>query len=249
MRVRLRRTLAPIRDVFANRDLRRIELAFAGSVIGLYAYYIAIAVYAYRHGGATAVGLLTFVRLLAAAGVAPFAASLADRLRRERVMLAVNLARAAAVALAAVSAFAGAPALVVYALATLVSMIGTPFRPAEASLLPELARTPEELTAANATSSTFDSAGCFIGPALAGFLLAVSSPAAVFVVTAAGFLWSALFIAMVHPEREPPAEEGSGPEQPYDEAPEYPPMACVAGGGADVCVGVGDGLCVVGGGV
>jgi hypothetical protein len=45
---------------------------------------------------------------------------------------------------------------------------------------------------------------------------------------------------------EAPDEDGSGPEHPYDEAPEYPPTLCVAGGGADVCVGVGDALCVVG---
>ena len=44
------------REVFGNPGLRRIQLAWAGSIIGTWAYGIAIAVYAYQQGGATAVG-------------------------------------------------------------------------------------------------------------------------------------------------------------------------------------------------
>ena len=54
-----------------------------------------------------------------------------------------------------------APALALYVLATLTSVFGAVFRPAEASLLPTLARSPEELTAANVSSSTLDSVGSF----------------------------------------------------------------------------------------
>jgi len=46
------------RDVFRNPALRRIELAWAASVIGTWAYGIAVVVYAYEQGGATAVGLV-----------------------------------------------------------------------------------------------------------------------------------------------------------------------------------------------
>ena len=42
------------------------------------------------------------------------------------------------------------------------------FGPAEAALLPSLARTPAELTAANATSSTIESVIAFVGPAVGG---------------------------------------------------------------------------------
>ena len=47
-----------LHDVFRNPGLRRIELAFAGSIVGDWAYAVAVAVYAYDHGGATAVGVL-----------------------------------------------------------------------------------------------------------------------------------------------------------------------------------------------
>jgi MFS family permease len=194
---RVGESLGALRDVFRNPRLRRVQLAFAGQVVGQYAYSIAVAVYAYRQGGAPAVGIVAFVRLLAAASVAPFAAVLADRHRRERVMLASDLLRAGLVAAAGAVVLADGPALAVYALATVTTIAGTAFRPAEAALMPALARTPAELTAANVSSSTFDSLGSFLGPALGGILLAVASPGWVFIAMAACFLWSASFVARV----------------------------------------------------
>ncbi len=214
LRQRLGESLAAFRGVFANDNLRRAQLAFAGAVIGQYAYSIAVAVYAYQQGGATAVGVVSFVRLIVAAAVAPLTASLGDRFRRERVMLASDLVRALLVGLAAAAVFADLPALTVYVLATLTTIGGTAFRPAEAALLPTLARTPEELTAANVSSSTFDSLGSFLGPALGGVLLAVSGTGEVFVVMSVCFLWSASFVVRIRPEQasvvEPEGREGDG---------------------------------------
>jgi MFS family permease len=211
LRERISESLGALRGVYANPSLRRMQLAFAGAVFGSYAYGISVAVYAYEHGGATAVGLVAFVRLISAAAVAPFAALLADRLRRERVMLASDLARAVLVAGAGLAAVLGSPALVVYALAVLATLAGTPFHPAEASLAPALARTPEELTAVNVSSSSFDSLGSFLGPAVAGLMLAVTGPGVVFFVMAACFLWSASFLVRIRgPEREPVAGGGHG---------------------------------------
>ena len=211
LRDRVGESLDALRGVFANAGLRRLVLAFAGSVFGSYAYGIAVAVYAYQHGGAAAVGLVAFVRLIAAAAVAPFASVLADRVRRERVMLAADLFRAATVTVAGIAAIGGAPALVVYALAVATSVAGASFRPAEASLMPTLARTPEELTAANVSTSTFDSLGSFLGPALAGVLLAFAQPGVVFFVLAASYVWSAAFVVRIRaPEPEPRARMHAG---------------------------------------
>ena len=209
---RVSQSLDAFRGVFANRDIRRVQLAFAGSVTGSYAYSIAIAVFAYEHGGVTAVGALTAVRLATAAAVAPFAASLADRHRREHVMLASDLVRVATVATAAVAAHLHWSAFVVYAMAILTTTAGTVFRPAEAALLPTIARTPDELTAANVSSSTIDSVGSFVGPALGAFLLAISSPSLVFAVTAAAFAWSASLIVRVRSPRLP-AAAGEEPDE------------------------------------
>ena len=193
----LRESLGALRDVFRNPGLRRLQLAWIGSVTGDWAYAIALGVFAYEAGGATAVGLVALLRFLPSAVVAPFAAVLADRYSRQRVMLAADAIRAAALAGAATVALADGPAPVVYALAALVAVVSTAFQPAQAALIPTLARDPRELTAANVASSTIESVGSFLGPAIGGLLLAVTSPGVVFAATAGAFVWSALNVARI----------------------------------------------------
>jgi MFS family permease len=190
-------SLAAVRSVFANPNLRRIELAYAGSAIGNYAFSVAITIYAFHHGGVAAVGIVTAVRQAAAASIAPFAASLSDRFRREHVMLASDAGRIGCTGGIAVLVSSGAPRISVYALAVGASIFGAVFRPAEASLVPLVAGTPQELTAANVTASTFDSVGIFVGPALGAFLIAFSGYTAAFAVIAATFAWSALFVLRI----------------------------------------------------
>ena len=197
LRRRLGESLRAFAAVFRNEDLRRLELAWSGSIIGQWGYEVALAVFAYRAGGATAVGLVGLVRLLPAAVVAPFAALLGDRFRRKRIMVAADLARVCAMAGAAAAVFGGASAATVYALAVIAAVAGTAFQPAQSALLPSLARSAKELTAANATSTTLEGVGFFVGPALGGLLLAVTSVGAVFTMTAALFLWSALVLGRI----------------------------------------------------
>jgi MFS family permease len=211
LRERLSESLEALRDVFRNPNLRRLELAWAGSITGQWAAGIALAVYAYDRGGATAVGLVGLLRMLPAAFAAPFAAVLGDRFRRETVMVVSDLVRALVLAAAAAAVLAQAPVWSVYAVATFVGLVSTAFHPAQAALIPSLARTPGELTAANVASSTIESVGIFAGPALAGLLLALSSTGVVLAVTAGTFAWSALLIARISaPEsRAEPANAGT----------------------------------------
>jgi MFS family permease len=187
------------RDVFDNPGLRRLQLAWAGSLLGTWAYGVAVVVYAFEQGGATAVGVVGLARWLAAAAASPFAAMLGDRFERRVVMVCSDLARAALIGCAAVAVYSDAPAIVVYLLSGLVSISATAFRPAQAALVPSLARTPEELTAANVSASAIESIGIFLGPALGGLLLAASGPSLVFVVTSALLVWSALLLTGVKP--------------------------------------------------
>jgi MFS family permease len=187
-------------EVFRNRDLRRLELAWSGSIMGQWGYEIALAVFAYRAGGAMAVGLVGLVRLLPSAVAAPFAALLGDRFPRGRIMVAADLARACTMAAAAAAVLGGAPPAAVYGLAAITAVTGTAFAPAQSALLPSLARSAEELTAANATSTTLESVGFFVGPALGGLLLAVTSVGAVFAAAAGTFLWSALVLGRIGSE-------------------------------------------------
>jgi MFS family permease len=196
-------------DVYRNRGLRQLQLAWAGSIIGTWAFAVALSVYAYRHGGASAVGLVVLIRWLPAAFASPFTGVLGDRYPRVRVMLASDILRAAAFAAMSALVVAHSSPAAVYTLVGLTSIISTAFRPAQSALLPSLANTPEELTAANVSSSTLESLGFCVGPALGGVLLAVSSVALVFGVTAVAFVWSALVLAPLLRSSEPPLRRES----------------------------------------
>jgi MFS family permease len=212
----LRESLQALGAVFRNPGLRRLLLAWVGSVTGEWAYVVALAVFAYEAGGATAVGLVALLRFLPSAVVAPFAAVLADRHSRQRVMLTADAIRACALGAAAGVALADGPAALVYGLAALVAIVSTAFQPAQAALIPTLARDPQELTAANVASSTVESVGSFAGPALGGLLLAVTSPGVVFAATAFAFVWSALNVARI--PSTPPAREDTAEEALHREA-------------------------------
>jgi MFS family permease len=182
--------------VARNENIRRVELAWGAAIGAEWAHFVALGVYAYEQGGASAVGLAGLVRLLPAAGVAPFAASLGDRFRRERLLLAMSLLGSAALAGSAVAAFAGERVLV-FAFAALVGLSSTLIRPALQALLPSLARTPEELIASNGATSTIESIGTLVGPLVAGVLVAVASTGVVFVAGSAALLVAAGLLARV----------------------------------------------------
>jgi MFS family permease len=204
LRERIGESFGALREVYRNPALRRLEYAWAGSIIGSWAYSVAIVVYAYRHGGASAVGLVGLIRWLPAAAASPFAAILGDRYPRVRVMLTTDLTRAIALAVMSAAVLTEAPPALVYGLASAVAVITTAFQPAQSALLPSLAQTPEELTAANVSSSTIESLGFCVGPALGGVLLAVANVWVVFALTSALFLWSALQLIWLRHASEPP---------------------------------------------
>ncbi len=210
---RLRESLVAFGGSFRNRNLRRLQLAFAGSELGSWGYWIALSVMIFESSGAKGLGLLTAVLLLGPAIASPFTSVLGDRFDRVSVMLSADLLRTALMALAAVVAFADWSAGILYGIAAISGIVGSAFRPAEAAILPQLARTPAELTAANVASSTIESVTAFAGPAIGGVIVAVADPGVSFAIAAGTFLWSALLIAGIRrpdrpeePEQEPGAE-------------------------------------------
>jgi MFS family permease len=158
-------------DVIANQALRRLFYAFAGSIIGDGVFTLSAVVYVFLHGGPTAVGVLAFVRYLSMAMVTPFTSALADQFDRRSVMVISDIIRMVLVSLAAVLVGVHASRWSIFVIIVLVGLAGTAFRPAQASILPLLARESDEIAGANVVSSTIESVGFFGGPALAGFLL------------------------------------------------------------------------------
>ena len=204
-----RESLGTLADVMGAGPLRLLMLAYSLSLMGLWAYGVGLAVYAFGIGGAGLVAVAWVVRLVPAAIAAPFAAVLVDRFPRARVLLATDASRAAVIGGSAALVAADAPAEVVLTLAGIATLVSTTFEPAKNALLPELAETPEQLAASNVAASTFESVSMFVGPALGGVLLAAASVQAVFVLTALLLVASALCILRLgNPGRATPGNAG-----------------------------------------
>ena len=204
---RVAQSASAFHAVFANRSLRYLQIAWAAAILAQWVFVLGVSIYAYDVGGPQAVGLIVLLRFAFGAAIAPFAGVLADRYRREWVLLGSALARVALMAAAAVSVALDAPPLVVYVLAIATAVVSTPFRSAQAAITPSLARTPEELTAANAVASTVDSIATFLGPALGGLLLALTSTSVVFAVTAGMVVISVLAVLLIQAPRVTPKGE------------------------------------------
>ncbi len=189
--------------VFHSANLRRLQGAWAAVAIGHWGLLVAVSVYAYEQGGEKAVGIIFLLRLVPAGLLAPFVGVLGDRYRREMVLFVSALLRFVLSAAAAVAVWRDAPAELVYALAIVTSIANAPYKSAQAAIMPTLARTPTELTATNAVSSTVESLAFFLGPALAGILLAVTGVDIVFAVAAAMFgIASVVILRMKVPRTE-----------------------------------------------
>ncbi|HTE64825.1 MAG TPA: MFS transporter, partial [Candidatus Binatia bacterium] len=188
-----------LRRVLANRDIRRAELAWMLGWAAEWAWLVALLVFAYNAGGVVVVGVLGLARTLPAAILAPVLSTIADRLPRHRVLLGVHTGRAVLIGLAAAAVAFGWSEWVVYLVAPLDALLAVLHRPTHASMLPGLARSPEELVAANVASSTVENVGILAGPAVGGLLIAVATPAWWFAVPGAGFVVAAIAVSGIQP--------------------------------------------------
>ncbi|MBA3735319.1 MAG: MFS transporter [Actinobacteria bacterium] len=197
--VRPRQVVSALGAAVRNENVRRVELAWGAAIVAEWAHFVALGIFAYEQGGTSAVGIAGLVRLLPGAVVAPFAASLGDRFRRERFLLTMTLVGAIALAGSAAAAWMDSRVFV-FAFAGVVGLSATLIRPALQALLPSLARTPEELIASNCATSTVESIGTLIGPLCAGVLVAFGDIGLVFALGAGALLAGAAVLARVRVE-------------------------------------------------
>ena len=197
--VRPHQVVSALAAAVRNENVRRVQLAWGAAIATEWAHFVALGVFAYQQGGTSAVGIAGLVRLLPGAVVAPFAASLGDRFRRERFLLVMMLVGAIALAASAAAAFAENRALV-FAFAGVMGLSSTLIRPALQALLPSLVRTPDELIASNGATSTIESIGTLIGPLLAGVLVSLANVGLAFAFGAVLLLAGAALLARVSVE-------------------------------------------------
>jgi MFS family permease len=199
----VRLSVGAVSLVFRNREMRLLQLAWAVQSISLWSFAIALGVYAFDVGGATAVGVAALVRLLPGAFASPFGGLMGDRFSRRTVLAVSAFTSAALMGAAAAAAALGAPVAVVFGLAGLTTVAICPYIPAEGALMPLVARSPQELASANVAHSVMDNAGFLGGALLSGALLAATSPEMVFAVSAGAGLASALLLAALRRDERP----------------------------------------------
>jgi MFS family permease len=200
------RLAAPLRaftTVFRNPDVRRLQIAWAGVSFSLWAFAIALGVYAFEVGGAALVGIAGVVRLAPGVLASPVAGLLGDRHSRSLVLVVSAVGSGVAIAVAAAAAAMGAPAAIVLAMAGVFTVANCLYIPAEGALLPLVARTPQELSAANVIHSIMDNAGFLVGSLATALVLAIANPEAVFAIAAAVSLLSAGVLLRVRRDERP----------------------------------------------
>ena len=142
--------------------------------------------------------------LIPTALAAPLGGPVIDRYGAGRVLAAGYAAQALAMGATAASMLAGAPPLVSYVLGAATATLLTVTHPAHAMMTPAIARTTEQLVALNAVTGWILSVGLVAAPALAGVILSVSEPGAVYA-AGAGCLVAAATLVLPLRQLAPPA--------------------------------------------
>jgi CRP-like cAMP-binding protein len=172
----------------ANVGLRRLLLAFAALTLAEWAFVTALSIEAYRVGGTLAVGFVGFRFALGAVSTALLAPHVE---RRRHVLSRIALARTLLLGVAAACVLGDVPLAVVLVVVAIDAAASAPYRPAQAWLLPSLARAPSELSAAATGVSMVKTLSQAVGALAGGLLVAVLSPGTVMAGAAAAMLVAA----------------------------------------------------------
>lgn len=183
--------------------MRRLELSTAATSLGKWAFALALGVYAFREGGAAAVGLVALIQAIPATIAAPLLGALGDKFSRQRVLLVTNLLRALLLALIAGAIAVGLPIAVIFALAAVFSVVSTANQPARAALIPVIAQTPREVASATAMMGVIDTTSFLVGAGLGGIVLATTSVEFMVATCAAMYVIAALFILEIPRDERP----------------------------------------------
>jgi MFS family permease len=198
--------------VLANRHFRAFLVGCSVSALGGAVSPVAVTFAVLAINGSPAdlglvlgLGMLPLLVLTLAGGVA------GDRRERRRILLAADCTMAACQTILAVTILTGSAEIWIFVVAGLVTGSCHAFsRPAATGFVPTLV-TEDQLQAANSLLRASLSTAQIVGPALAGVILAVSSPGWALAADAATFLVSAAVL------RRLPRSSGTGSKRPVRE--------------------------------
>jgi MFS family permease len=179
-----------IARAFAHRNFRIYVGGNSISLIGWWLQKVAVGWLAWTltHSGAW-LGFVSLADFLPVLVLSPFAGVLADRRDRVRILRLTQLCGCAQASLLAILVFAGAIGIhLLFGLVLALGIASSLAQPARLALIPTLVDR-ESLASALAINSVVFNMARFIGPAVAGFLIADVGIAAAFVANAVGYIW------------------------------------------------------------
>ena len=206
-----------LRQALANEGIRRLGASWMLGIAADGALTVVTLVTVYNRGGIVAAGVFGAVRMVPAVIAGMFAGSLLERFRGDRILVALGLIRALSAAAIAITIVTAGRTMADHQI-TMISLFffgsvaaaaSAPVRPTQITLMPAIARSPEELVAANTVWSTGEGLGAFLGPFVAGLLMAVGLPWAVAAVAAVVFLITAVIAAGLRFEQASDASGGA----------------------------------------
>lgn len=207
--------------ILRHRDFRLLWLGQLASKLGSQFNYMALAwLVLQTTGSAVATGGVYLAQVLPNALFGWIAGVPVDRSDRRVLMFHADWVRGALVLTLPLAWHFGVLSLpLLYGVTFLISTLSLLFFAAEKSVIPVLVP-PEDLTEANAWAEMTEQGGAFLGPVLAGVLLAVlPSPVDLLYVDAASFLVSALTLLALR-WRDPREAAPAGAAQVLAEARE-----------------------------
>jgi MFS family permease len=190
---------------FAGSEYRAYAIGNLVSLIGTWLQRVAVGWLAWEltHSGFW-LGLVAAADLLPTVFLSPFAGSLADRRDKLRVVRATQIVATLQSALLAALAWAGAMTIDILVLLTLALGIANAVnQPARLALIPSLVE-KAALPSAVAINSIIFNLARFIGPALAGAIIAGPGTAAAFAANTASFVVFLVALSRIEPGRGRP---------------------------------------------
>ncbi len=193
----------PILRGFQHRNFRLFFIGQTLSMTGTWMQHIAISWLMYRlTGSAFMLGLTGFALQIPMLLVSPFAGVWVDRFDRRRLLLLTQaLALGPAVLLAVLTSTGAIQAWNIIALSLFLGCVNAFDQPSRGAFLLEMVETKEHLPNAIALNSMIMHSARFVGPSIAGIVLAFAGEAACFMLNALSYLAliAALLMMRVRP--------------------------------------------------
>jgi len=184
--------------VLRNPNFRRLWLGQTVSFIGDYFHFLAIPILVERlTGSALLVGVSLISSALPMLLLGPIAGVFVDRWNRKKTMIVADVLRALLV-LPCLLVQTPEQIWVFYVVGFLMSCVSRFFFPSQAALLPRIIGDSDDLLAANGLMQVSEMVMLVLGPALAGFTIALWGPSVAFLVDSASFVVSAILIATMY---------------------------------------------------